>query len=633
MSEGSIVERLHQEIADRQPIDWSALLAELQADGPASPETLKEVSLLQLLDEIGQANFTLQSGVYDTEEPARAPADALADDTLEAWGRYILEGKVGRGGFGSVYQARDPMLDMSVAIKILHRRYSDARLKQRLIEEGQALAKVRHVNVVRVLTVEQHDDRLGLVMELLSGETMDAIVSANGPLDHADAAAVVEDVCRALVAVHANGLIHRDVKARNIIREATGRIVLMDFGAGLPVRDAKEQGTTVGTPLYMAPEALKGAPVTPAGDVYAVGVLLFYLVTGRYPYEGGSLDEIRDAHAARRGNNLLALRPGLPARFVRIVERAIALDPEVRFHTPDALLEALLDSRAAAEAGVWWLKPTLIAVGALLAVIVVGGMLSSVAFDTVLGRGAYQNDTFLAKVGYGAQALFLPVLLACLAAVLTGALAAVRRVAVSSSARARDLDSRGIGWCRAMARRLSLQDSTVCASWLLLVTAVCTGLIWAIWAPILQVVTTHISTAPPEMLAVLSPELAPYRTGYRMSLSLVIAGNIAGWIALRRRAPRNPPPIWMRVTEVALMVLLLFSMQLPYRILHHIETKDAVIWNGQQCYVLGKAPNEDHLMYCSRMMPRIFVMPRPGTPLPRPSKKEHPFAPFSPGQR
>ena len=124
----------------------------------------------------------------------------------------------------------------------------------------------------------------------------------------------------------------------------------MDFGAGLSMRaDRRRQAPRVGTPLYMAPEMLNGAPATPASDVYGVGVLLFYLVSGRYPYEGGSFDEIRDAHTARRANSLLGLRPDLPVRFVNVVDRALALDVAERYQTPDALLQALADLSGAVE--------------------------------------------------------------------------------------------------------------------------------------------------------------------------------------------------------------------------------------------------------------------------------------------
>jgi hypothetical protein len=406
----------------------------------------------------------------------------------------------------------------------------------------------------------------------------------------------------------------------------------MDFGAGLSVRASQESGTAVGTPLYMAPEMLKGAPATPACDVYGVGVLLFYLVTGRFPYEGGGFQEIHDAHAARRGNSLLALRPDLPVRFVKVVERALAIDPTERYATPDVLLKALADAGDVSPARRSILKPALIAALAFFAVVAAGGVFSSAAYNQALGRSAYQSDTLLQKVGWGAQALVLPIVMTCLAAGLIGAIGAIRRIAVSVSAAARSFDRRLAAGCRAVASRLSLTEPTIAASWLLLATAVLSAAIWAWWAPLLNAVLTDIGTAAPERLAVLSPPLAPYRTGYRMALSLLIAGNIAAWVALRRAGRTAPPlPVWMPVMEVAVVALLLLSMQLPYRLLHHIEDADTVIWRGQQCHVVGKGPSDD-LLYCSRMDPRIHVVPRTG-PLPPSSPKEHPFAPFAPGGR
>src|SRR5215204_4514302 len=199
MSDAPFVERLQQDVADRQPVDWTALLSELDASQAASPDVLREVSLLRLLDDIGQAHSKFQTGTFGDEDASQEDGSTLAldlppDDTLKAWGRYLLDHKVGRGGFGSVYRAWDPVLEMPVAIKILHRRYSDARLKERLLQEGRALAQVRHPNVVLVLNVEQHDDRLGLVTEFLSGETMDALVAARGTLSCHDASLTIEDV-------------------------------------------------------------------------------------------------------------------------------------------------------------------------------------------------------------------------------------------------------------------------------------------------------------------------------------------------------------------------------------------------------------------------------------------------------
>ena len=267
---------------------------------------------------------------------------------------------------------------------------------------------------------------------------------------------------------------------------------------------------------------------------------------------------------------------------------------------------------------------------ALLALMAVGGMLSSVAYNAALGRAAYQSDTFFQQFGWGAQALFLPFILTCLAAGLAGAAIAVRRVVIEASAGARELDRRLWQRGRNLCVRLALTDPAVCTSWLLLVTALCAAMIWTYWTPLLMAVTTDISFAPAETLAVFSPALAPYRTGYRMALSLLVAGNLAGWFIVARATGRQAPlPDWIVATEVALIALLLISMQLPYRLLHHVEKSDAVTWRGQQCYVVGKGPTDD-LLYCSRMFPRIHVVPRTAVPLPPSRPKVHPFAPFSP---
>jgi hypothetical protein len=389
----------------------------------------------------------------------------------------------------------------------------------------------------------------------------------------------------------------------------------------------------------MAPEARAGAPATAAGDVYGVGVLLFYLVTARYPYEGASFDEVRDAHTARRANSLLRLRPDLPVRFIKVVERALAIDVAERYQTPDALLQHLADGglgsagRRTGPRPVVYAAVALLALLGLLALMAVGGMLSSVAYNAALGRGAYQSDTFLQKFGWGAQALLLPIMLTCLAGGVAGVLVAGRRVVTAASPGAQAFDRRVEQGGRGLAIRLALTDPAVCASWLLLGTAVCAAAIWVYWTPLLQAVTTDLGSAPRHVLEVLSPARTPYRTAYRMALSLLVAGNIAGWFLMRRATGRQAPlPIWIVVTEVSLVVLLLMSMQLPYRLLHHIEKADTVTWRGQQCFVVGKGPTDD-LLYCSRMAPRIHVVPRTGIPLPPSSPKEHPFAPFAPASR
>jgi serine/threonine protein kinase len=281
----------------------------------------------------------------DAEESMTTSADRVSiestDNLSESWGKYRLVEKVGEGGFGSVYRAWDPELEREVAIKILHPDVSVNQLKERLLREGRALARVEHPNVVRVFGVESHEDRVGLCMEFIRGETLGTVVRTQGVRNAREAMLVGEDVCRALAAVHRAGFVHRDIKSGNVMRDRAGRIMLMDFSAGRQT-DRKISGDfdRIGTPMYMAPEVLAGAPASFCSDVYSVGVLLYHLVTGKYPVEGRTVDDLLHAHRQGRRHLLIERRPDLPMPFVQVVERALAAVP-LRYDSAGTLLEAL----------------------------------------------------------------------------------------------------------------------------------------------------------------------------------------------------------------------------------------------------------------------------------------------------
>jgi serine/threonine protein kinase/tetratricopeptide (TPR) repeat protein len=275
----------------------------------------------------------------DTSGPANE-----ASRPPRVWGHLHLLEKVGEGSFGEVYRAYDRRLSRDVALKLLR---ADARthtpLAERLLREGRALARVHHQNVVTVFGAEEHDGRVGLWMELVEGRTLAESVAREGPYSAREATLIGQDLCRALAAVHAAGLVHRDIKAQNVMRQHGGRVVLMDFGAG-ELRDRPTRAGRVrvtGTPLSTAPEVLAGAPADPSSDIYSLGVLLFYLVTGRFPVEADTLEELRGKHAQRTHTNLHDVRPDLPDSFVSVVERAIEVEPERRYATAGVFQRAL----------------------------------------------------------------------------------------------------------------------------------------------------------------------------------------------------------------------------------------------------------------------------------------------------
>jgi serine/threonine protein kinase/Flp pilus assembly protein TadD len=272
----------------------------------------------------------------------RASGESPATQALERWGPFERLQRVGRGSFGEVYRAFDPTLQRQVALKLLLpsglNRDDEAST---LLREARAIARVRHPNVLPIYGVDRHEGRIGFWSDFVRGQTLSSLLSAQGPLGPREAALVGIDVTKAVGAVHAAGLLHRDIKAANVMREEGGRILLMDFGL------THERGTEVfpsGTPAYMAPELLLGQPATIASEVYAIGVMLFHLLTGQYPVEGADLGELRAAHAAGTRRTVLDVRPDLPEALAHVVETATNVTPQKRFASTGQLIAALSEA-------------------------------------------------------------------------------------------------------------------------------------------------------------------------------------------------------------------------------------------------------------------------------------------------
>lgn len=282
----------------------------------------------------------LEDPTLSLNSSGSAPAELPPD--RETWGDFQLVARVGRGGFGEVYRAWDPHLQREVALKLLlPGSVAGDEQYRSLLREARALAAVQHPNVVHVYGIDRHDGRVGFWTDFVSGKTLSALLAVQGPFGHREAALIGLDVARALSAVHRSGILHRDIKAENVMREEGGRILLMDFGLStLP----QAESTLSGTPNYMAPELFEGGPATVATDIYAMGVLLYYLVAGEYParLSGRPFAEARAALEQR--TPLIDVRPDLPESFLRTVNIATQLDPAKRFATAGQLAEALAES-------------------------------------------------------------------------------------------------------------------------------------------------------------------------------------------------------------------------------------------------------------------------------------------------
>jgi serine/threonine protein kinase/Tfp pilus assembly protein PilF len=279
---------------------------------------------------------TLAGKLNAPAERTESPAPAAT------WGDFSLLARVGFGGFGEVYRAWDPHLQREVALKLLLRGVAAGEGEyEAMLREARALASVRHPNIVPVYGIDRHHGRVGFWTDFVRGKTLSVLVGEQGTFGAREAALIGLDVARALSAVHRAGMLHRDIKAENVMREEGGRILLMDFGLS-----ALEQRETniAGTPNYMAPELFAGGRSTVASDIYAMGVLLYFLVAGDYPTRLGGLTtkEALDAFPARRP--LMDLRPDLPESLLRTVSTATEMDAARRFTSAGQLASALAES-------------------------------------------------------------------------------------------------------------------------------------------------------------------------------------------------------------------------------------------------------------------------------------------------
>ena len=337
-----LLEHVADAILDGTPIDWAAV--ESRTDG-TSRGVLGRLRVLSQLAHLHRhsptPSLTPESTVPAVATTATAPPIGESAGELAHWGHLRLLERIGHGASGQVYRAYDTRLDRDVALKLLPAHVaSGGRRGTSIIEEGRLLARVRHPNVVIIHDAERIGDQVGLSMELVGGLTLEQMLEQGTRFTVAETVTIGLQLCQAMAAVHEAGLLHRDIKAQNVMMTGAGRVVLMDFGTGCDPLDGSS-ATLAGTPLYLAPELLRGSAPTVQSDIYSLGVLLYHLLTGPIRYRPKPRPAWA-AHELREGFGAGMLVHGLPRRLGRIIDRAIRPHPGERYGDVESVAADLM---------------------------------------------------------------------------------------------------------------------------------------------------------------------------------------------------------------------------------------------------------------------------------------------------
>ena len=241
-------------------------------------------------------------------------------------GKYSLEAELGRGGMGIVYLAQEVRLDRPVALKVLPEEFSNQPdLRERFLREARTAARLSHPNIIPIFAVDEVGEFVYFAMAYIAGETLGQRIHTRGPLPPSAGARVLKEVGWALEYAHSQGVVHRDVKPDNILlEEGTGRALVADFGiAGLlEGATATGVGEIIGTPEFMSPEQARGEGVDARSDTYSMGVVGFYALSGKLPFQDERVVEVLRQHREDPPPPLKTVASHVPSRLARCVDMA-----------------------------------------------------------------------------------------------------------------------------------------------------------------------------------------------------------------------------------------------------------------------------------------------------------------------
>jgi serine/threonine-protein kinase len=258
--------------------------------------------------------------------------------------RYLLQNQIGHGGMGTVYSGIDTVLDRKIAIKTLHKIPNmQTQLIARFEREAKSTASLNHPNIITTYDYGYEKDIHFIIMELIDGTNLYKYINARGMLRIDHTLLIIYNIAKGIGTAHKQGIVHRDIKPANILLSREGQIKIADFGIASLYKDPEVTTITVdmiGTPAYLSPEQARNQTISPASDIYSLGVVMYQLLTAQTPFNGSPLALLRQ-HIEDQPPPPTAINPYIPPELEKIILQCLEKDPKKRFEDGNALEQAL----------------------------------------------------------------------------------------------------------------------------------------------------------------------------------------------------------------------------------------------------------------------------------------------------